>query len=60
VEAGSTGSPPLSLSLATSIAEKTGATRDPITSVFLNEVNFASLPDDTNGPAARQSAYKRD
>jgi multiple sugar transport system substrate-binding protein len=35
-----------------SIAEKTGATRDPITGVFLKEANFASLPDDTNGPVA--------
>jgi multiple sugar transport system substrate-binding protein len=37
-----------------SVAEKTGATHDPVTSVFLKGASFTNLPDDLNGPAAPQ------
>jgi multiple sugar transport system substrate-binding protein len=36
------------------VANKVGATKDPVESVFLNAVNFASLPADANsGPSAQ-------
>lgn len=37
-----------------SVAEKTGATKDPVSSVFLKGASFTNLPDDLNGPAAPQ------
>lgn len=37
-----------------SVADKTGASHDAITSVFLKGASFTNLPDDLNGPAAPQ------
>jgi multiple sugar transport system substrate-binding protein len=38
-----------------SVADKTGATHDPVSSVFLKGATFTNLPDDLNGPAAPAS-----
>jgi len=37
-----------------SVADKTGATHDPVSSVFLKGATFTNLPDDLNGAAAPQ------
>ncbi len=36
------------------VADKIGATKDPIDSVFLKAADFTTLPSDANGPAAAQ------
>lgn len=37
-----------------SVADSTGASHDPVASVFLKAASFTNLPDDLNGPAAPQ------